>query len=285
MDGKKWESFHYMIPGSSDFDNLQWGLGQIQNQQSNSDRSVVDHSAEDADSIVRFARMRGEDGLRVNRVEIVDADRMKWLCSIYEGDSKHMLFDVQIVFRGTGIGERPWLVTKIVILNEKSPRIGGSASSFLQSGKEKFDKKDYEGAIADYNKGLLWRPDNNDLLRNRGWAKTLKGDHDGAIADAASAIAHPGMYGDQEACLLYGFAKLQKGDYDGAIAQFDGMIERGEQKATAYEWRASAKDKKGDWDGAIADYRRAIDTDPKLKDELLPKIEKVSAKKNEPGQR
>jgi tetratricopeptide (TPR) repeat protein len=111
----------------------------------------------------------------------------------------------------------------------------------------------------------------------------LKGEYDGAIADAESAVAQAGMYGDQEACLLYGFAKLRKGDYDGAIAQFDSMIDRGQQKATAYNWRASAKEKKGDWDGAIADYRRAIDTDPNLKNELLPKIEKASVKKNEQG--
>jgi tetratricopeptide (TPR) repeat protein len=208
---------------------------------------------------------------------------MKWFCSIYEGDSKNMLYDLEIIFRGTGIGERPWLVTKVENVQERSSRIGGSADSFLESGKAKFNQKDYEGAITDYNKGLLWRPDNNDLLRNRGWAKALKGEYDGAIADAESAVAQAGMYGDQEACLLYGFAKLRKGDYDGAIAQFDSMIDRGQQKATAYNWRASAKEKKGDWDGAIADYRRAIDTDPNLKNELLPKIEKASVKKNEQG--
>jgi hypothetical protein len=282
MDGKKWESFHYinLSAGGSDFDMLQY---RIRNPENNPNTSVVDHSPEDADSIVRFAQIRDGNKLSVNKVEIIDADRMKWFCSIYEGDSKNMLYDLEIIFRGTGIGERPWLVTKVENVQERSSRIGGSADSFLESGKAKFNQKDYEGAITDYNKGLLWRPDNNDLLRNRGWAKALKGEYDGAIADAESAVAQAGMYGDQEACLLYGFAKLRKGDYDGAIAQFDSMIDRGQQKATAYNWRASAKEKKGDWDGAIADYRRAIDTDPNLKNELLPKIEKASVKKNEQG--
>lgn len=279
MDGKKWEAFHYIdrSGGHSDLQNLQWGVDEIQNQQSSPNRSVIDHSPEDADSIARFVRMRGRDGLSVNKVEILDSDRMKWLCSIYEGDSKNLLYELELIFRGTGIGERPWLLTKVENVKEKSSRIGGSANEFLQSGKAKYDQKDYDGAIADYNKGLLWRPDNNDLLRNRGWAKSFKGDYDGAIADATDAHAHAGMYGDQEADLLFGYAKLRKGDYNGAITQFDAMINNNEQAATAYQWRATAKEKMGDLDGAITDYKRAIDTDPKLKDELLPKIDKDKA--------
>lgn len=281
MDGKKWDSFHYIdrSVGGSDFDRLRWGIDQIQNQQDRPDRSVVDHSPEDGDSILRFVQMRGRDGLSINKVDILDADRMKWFCSVYEGDSKNLLYEVDIIFRGTGIGERPWLVTKIENVRQKSFRIGGSADAFLESGKARFNQKDYEGAIADYNKGLLWRPQNNDLLRNRGWAESMKGDYDVAIADAESAVKNAGSYGDVEACLLYGYAKLRKGDYDGAITQFDSMIDRGQKEATCYNWRGIAKEKKGDIDGAVADYRRAIDVNPNLKNELLPKIENALANK------
>lgn len=269
MDGKKWESFCYTDLG---------GLGWQQNE--------IDQSAEDPDSIAKFLRILAPgDSIRNDEVEILDADRIKLHDSIFEGNSRNVLYTLDLVFRGTGVNQRPWLLTKVENIKKIASRIGGSAWKFLQSGKAKLDQKDYAGAIADFDKGLLWSPNDYSLLLNRGWARAFNGDYAGAIADAERAGAHPskGWLGssDKDADLLYGFAELQKGDNDGAITEFDNMIRRGERTATAYNWRAIAKERKGDLDGAIQDYRRAIDTNPKLKDELQPKIEKDLAKEND----
>jgi tetratricopeptide (TPR) repeat protein len=279
MDGKKWESFQYV-----ELRYLVEGVNGIAGQQPGSKTSIIDQSPEDAESIATFIRIRGAgDRLSVGQLEIVDADRMKWHCSIFEGNSRNVLYTLDMIFRGTGVGQRPWLLTKVDNIKETGSRIGGSDWEFLRSGKAKLDQKDYDGAIADFDKGLLWSPNDRSLHLNRGWARAFKGDYEGAFADAESAGLHAGLWGDADAGLLYGFAKLQQGDKDGAIAQFDTMIQRGQNTATAYNWRAVAKERKGDLDGAIQDYRRAIDTDPKLKDELQPKIEKDLAKQNETG--
>lgn len=274
MDGNKWNSF---IPYGTDIAYL---------IDTRSDK-LVDHSPEDSTSIAQFYSLlgqrdsmaiRGWDKLIIRSADVLDADRIKMDAYLTEGDSLNVIYNVELVFRGTGISERPWLLTKVQNIAQVASRIGGNANSFLESGKLKYDQKDYDGAIADYNKGLLWRPDDNNLLRNRGWAEAFKGDYDSAINDAKMAVEKAGpLYGDQEACLLYGFAKLRKGDYNGAIEQFDSMIAAGQQTATAYQWRAAAKEKTGDLDGAISDYRKAIDTDPKLRDELLLKIDKAKA--------
>ena len=244
MDGKKWDSFYIggSMIGDIDAKRGDWG---------DSGKPIVDHSPEDGGSINRFFEALGRKNplsnsgnkLTVARVDVIDADRVKLVYSIMESDSQNEIYQADVIFRGTGLAENPWLITKVENLQRKAPLIGGSAYSFLESGKAKSDQKDYDGAIADYNKGLLWRPGRIDLLRARGWAKALKG------------------------------------DYDGAIAQFDSMIQRGQEKATCYNWRGIAKEKKGDIDGAVADYRRAIDVNPNLKNELLPKIEKALANK------
>ena len=283
MDGKKWASFHYIdtFGGHTDQDNILWSIKALGEQKNISDSPVVDNTPEDAGSIGSFAPLLGGDSLKVNSVEVVDADRMKWTCSIYEGDSNNMLWELNIIFRGTGLVEHPWLITRVDNVRQKAQKIGGNAFAFLRSGKAKLEKQDYDGAIDDFSRGLRWRPNSNDLHRNRGWAECFKGEYDSAIADAEQACA-VNTY-DEEAQLLYGYAKLRKGDYDGAIAQFDRMISQGMQKATAYSWRATAEEKKGDLDGAIGDYRRAIDMDPKLKGELLPKIESAKAKRDRIG--
>src|SRR5438034_274217 len=60
-----------------------------------------------------------------------------------------------------------------------------------------------------------------------------------------------------------GYAKSDKGDLDGAIADYDEATKFDPKYAIAYCNRGNAKDDKGDPDGAIADYTRAIELNPK----------------------
>src|SRR5216117_1931099 len=95
----------------------------------------------------------------------------------------------------------------------------------------------------------------------RGIAKGVKGDIDGAIADFTYAIELYPKY--STAYNNRGLAKKNKGDLDGAIADGTRAIELDPKDAGAYSNRGIAKEEKGDMEGAIADCTRAIKLDPR----------------------
>ena len=132
------------------------------------------------------------------------------------------------------------------------------------SGVEKLNKRDYDGAIADFNSALELDPKYALAYNYRGDAKQNKGDLDGAIADYNRAIELDPKNG--VTYLGRGYAKRTKGDHDGAIADYNRAIELDDPKNilafVAYDGRGSAKSNKGDQDGAITDYNKAIELKP-----------------------
>ena len=63
------------------------------------------------------------------------------------------------------------------------------AIAYFNSGIAKNDLKDYEGAIADYNKAIELDPDDTVAYLNRGFAKENLGDLNGACADWRKAAS------------------------------------------------------------------------------------------------
>ena len=57
-----------------------------------------------------------------------------------------------------------------------------------KQGIDKYDLKDYQGAIADYTKAIGLKPDYADAYNNQGVAKFHLEDYQGAIADYTKAI-------------------------------------------------------------------------------------------------
>jgi len=82
-----------------------------------------------------------------------------------------------------------------------------------------------------------------------------KGDFDGAIADCTKAIALAAM--DTEAYFYRARAKESNNDFDGAIADYDKVIQLDPNNAVAYNDRGFAKESKGDLEGAAADLNKA----------------------------
>jgi tetratricopeptide (TPR) repeat protein len=135
------------------------------------------------------------------------------------------------------------------------------ANAYNERGVAKGVKGDIDGAIADFTRAIELYPKYGTAYNNRGLAKKNKGDLDGAIADCTRAIEldpkDAGAYGNR------GIAKQAQGDLKGAIADYTRAIELDPKFAKAYTNRGIAKEAKGDVEGAIADCSRAIKLDPK----------------------
>ena len=97
------------------------------------------------------------------------------------------------------------------------------ATQYLIQGVEKYEVGNYQGAIADYDKGIGINPQYANAYYNRGIAK-------------------------------YGLK-----DYQGAIADYDKVIEINPKLADAYRMRGVNKELIGDLKGACSDWRKAAD--------------------------
>ena len=74
--------------------------------------------------------------------------------------------------------------------------VNALATNFYNSGVEKYEKGDYQGAIADYDKAIEINPQYADAYINRGIAKYDLKDYQGAIADYDKAIEINPQYAD-----------------------------------------------------------------------------------------
>ena len=135
------------------------------------------------------------------------------------------------------------------------------ANNYNERGIAKGVQGDVDGAIADFTRAIELNPKYSTAYTNRGLAKKNKGDLDGAIADCNRAIEldpkDAGPYSNR------GIARQAQGDLNGAIADYTRAIELDPKNAKTYTNRAIGKGAKGDVEGAIADCNRAIKLDPK----------------------
>jgi tetratricopeptide (TPR) repeat protein len=67
---------------------------------------------------------------------------------------------------------------------------GTKAEDFLIQGEEKYEKEDYQGAIAAYTQAIVLNPNYAEAYNGRGNARYRLGDHKGAVADFNEARAN-----------------------------------------------------------------------------------------------
>ena len=119
------------------------------------------------------------------------------------------------------------IAAALSVLALGSPLITGCANplatNFYNSGVEKYEKGDYQGAIADFNNALDINPQLDYAYNSRGNAK-----------------------GDLK-------------DYQGAIADYSKAIEINPEFASAYRMRWINKELIADLNGACRDWRKAAD--------------------------
>ena len=135
---------------------------------------------------------------------------------------------------------------------------------YYSRGWTKFRLKDYEGAIADYDKAIDATPDYAEAYYERGFAKNHIKDYFGAYNDFDKVIKL-----DSDDCDAYNgraFSKIQLFNYEGALLDFNKSIELNPEYDISYYERAAVKINFLDFQGAIDDYSKAIELNPKYGD-------------------
>ena len=98
-----------------------------------------------------------------------------------------------------------------------------SADEYSQRGITRFEKNEFDGAIADFTKAIELKGQNLEFCYYfRGIALYRLGKLDDAIADLSKAITfkqHPRFYDDR------GNLLAQKADFEGALADLNKAIE------------------------------------------------------------
>jgi tetratricopeptide (TPR) repeat protein len=142
------------------------------------------------------------------------------------------------------------------------------ANAYVGRGNLKYEKlNDVKGALADYNQSIALKPDNASAYVGRGILKVNKlNDVKGALADYNQSIALK-----PDNALAYnnrGILKVNKlNDVKGALADFNQSIAFKPDYAEAYNNRGNLKvDKLNDVKGALADYNQSIALKPDFAD-------------------
>jgi tetratricopeptide (TPR) repeat protein len=130
-------------------------------------------------------------------------------------------------------------------------------SDFLYQGAEKFNRKDYRGAIADFNQAIRLKPNDAQPYYNRGLAHSRLGAHTGAISDYNQALRLNPKFTD--AYTDRGWDYYELGNYKQAISDCNNAIELDPKYARAYYHRGIVYAAEGNYKQSIADYNKAIE--------------------------
>ena len=200
----------------------------------------------------------------------------------------------------------PTVLFVIFILSFDSS-LAQTAEEYLSKGFLKsLIKKDYKGAMLDYNKAIELEPNNPEAYIGRGSLKAAMGndehfsivkissvqgqtkalrgaikDYEDSLKDYNKAIEldpnNPEAYHERGSVKdkmgnLKSILQDKKGslnDYKSALKDYNKAIELDPNKDTYYFYRGSVKSELGDYPGAIKDYNRLIKAEPKNADYYL----------------
>ncbi len=124
--------------------------------------------------------------------------------------------------------------------------------------------RSYSDPITFYNSSISQNPDNVLMYINRGYAKDIRNDFQGAIEDFTKAIELNPIY-----AVSYnnrGSVYSAKGDLKRAIKDYDTAIELNPNYVDAYNNRGKAYNDAGNYDQAIKDINKAIELNPVFAD-------------------
>ncbi|MDB9512327.1 tetratricopeptide repeat protein [Kamptonema animale CS-326] len=134
------------------------------------------------------------------------------------------------------------------------------AKTWLDRGNEQYERGDFEGAIASYNKAIEIKPDKHVTWNNRGVALFNLGRNEEAIASLDKAIEF--KPDDYDAWYNRGNMLGHLGRFEDAIASLDKAIEFKPDKHQAWNSRGNALRHLGRFEDAIASCDKAIEIKP-----------------------
>ena len=133
-------------------------------------------------------------------------------------------------------------------------------ASAAHRGAALFDRGDYDGAIAAFDRAISLNPNDDFSLYERGLAWLARPDYNRALADFNSVLRlKPNTWG---ALQERGNAYRGKGDYDHAIADYNAALGINPGAAAIYFDRGQAYALKRDSGMAISDFDRALQIQP-----------------------
>jgi tetratricopeptide (TPR) repeat protein len=177
---------------------------------------------------------------------------------------------------------KPLLMTISIILISVIS-YGQSAFEYFSIGLVKYNLRDFEKAITDFDKALEANPEFSEVYNLRGASRFNLGDLEGAIEDYSMAIelerrqtggvrltvydqrgrmiesANQAMVDPSLAAPYYNraIARVALQDYQGAIEDYTSALDIDPDLMSAFFFRGELKHRTGDRHGACSDWKRA----------------------------
>ena len=128
------------------------------------------------------------------------------------------------------------IAAALSVLALGSPLMTGCTNTFatnsFNSGVDKYEQGDYQGAIADYNKALEIKPKNAIAYYNRGVVMGKLKEFKGAIADYTNAIEINPQYAG--AYLNRGITRELVNDLQGACDDWRKAVDLGKERPAVW---------------------------------------------------
>ena len=148
----------------------------------------------------------------------------------------------------------------ITLLNDSIKNQPGVPFTYSNRGIAKYKEKDYDGALADFEKTISLDPGFTLAYYRRGIIRNIRGDRKGAMADFNRAIAY--VPGFADAYYNRGLVEREMKDYPGALADFTRTIQLNAYHVDAWFNRGLVYIDTGDYQAAIQDYNTVISYSP-----------------------
>jgi tetratricopeptide (TPR) repeat protein len=165
-----------------------------------------------------------------------------------------------VAFAGITYARNPVWKDTFSLFSDVIAKNPDAGLAYNNRGNIRMEKKDYTGAMEDFNKAIELKY--NDAYNNRGILRNRLGDYKNAIEDFNKAVPR-NKFDQAKVYYNRGIAKLNLGDFKGAEEDFGSAIQINPRYSSAYSNRGLVRyEKFSNFKDAIRDFDLAISLDP-----------------------